>query len=731
MGSTLAAACREATGGNAFLVTELVEGLRRDARRPTEISPAAVRELASGRVATALLLRVGHLDPRAPALARAVAVLGGGASLPRVAGLADLEVAQAARLVRALYDANVLVPGAPLRFVHPLVRASVYEDIPPAERALLHRKAADLLAGEQADPEAIALQLLLTEPSGDQRVVATLSAAAQAAVARGAPEVASHYLRRALAEPPSTGARPSVQLELGSTAARAGEPDGLACLREAFKVAQSPTARAASGFELGKVLLLGARAVDEAVSVLESALAVAQDRELAERIEALLLLGATTTASARIRLAKRRQEARSRLEGQDEASRLLLAVVSIDVSVSDGTAREAAALAERALAGGVLIRELVESDLPMIFPPVWVLVHTGEVGRALQTLDEAAAACRARGSPLGLATVSAFEALAQLRAGDLASAEAAARTSLELAIDAIGNPIATATLVAVMAEQGQVKDARTLLRRLGGAYDPEVMPTQTMRESRARLSMGEGDPGRALDELLAVARWEESWQLCHGILPVAWRSAAALAYAALGQTDLARELAQEELMRARRFGAMRSIGVALCTLGRLQRGAAEIELLGEAVSVLGGAEDRLEHARALFHLGAALRRAGHRTEACEQLARAMDVAHRCRATVLSGHAHDELVLAGARPRRLARSGIDALTSSERRIAGMAAEGMTNKEIAQALFLTQRTVEMHLTSSYRKLGISSRRGLSQALSGGDTPADRRRSPASSS
>jgi DNA-binding CsgD family transcriptional regulator len=171
---------------------------------------------------------------------------------------------------------------------------------------------------------------------------------------------------------------------------------------------------------------------------------------------------------------------------------------------------------------------------------------------------------------------------------------------------------------------------------------------------------------------------------------------------------------------------MRYIGVALCTLGRLHKGAAEIELLSEAVSVLGGAEDRLEHARALFHLGAALRRAGHRSDACEQLALAMDVAHRCRATVISSQARDELVLAGARPRRLALSGVDSLTSSERRIAGMAAEGMTNKEIAQALFLTQRTVEMHLTSSYRKLGISSRRGLSEVLSESDT-ADGARSP----
>lgn len=710
----LSEACHAATGGNPFLLAELVQGLRGDARRPAEISPAVVRELASGRVA-ALLLRVGRLDPQAPALARAVAVLGGAASLSRSAALAGLETAQAAGLVRLLCDASLLAYDGSLGFVHPLVRTSVYEDIPRPERASLHRRAAELLAGENADPEVVALQLLLSEPAGDPGVVTTLRAAAQAALARGGPEVASSYLRRALAEPPAPRDHPGVLLELGSALVRAGEPDGVAHMREAFLRASSPTARAVSGFELGKALIFGARAVDESVYVLESALGGAQTKEQADRIEALLLLSGVTSASARARLTRRRLDARSRVEGFAEPSPLLLAAVSVDLAVSDGTACEAAEYAERALAGGALIRELVESDLPLVFPAVWVLVHTGRVGTALRSLDGVAAACRARGSPLGLATVLAFEAVAHRRTGDLVSAEAAARTSLELTIDAIGNPIATATLVAVLVDQGEIEEAGMLLGRLGDTFDQELMPSQTLRESRARLEAEKGDPRGALAELSEVARWEETWTDCNGIVPVPWRSAAALAHVALGHPDLARELAEEELARARLFGAARPIGVALSVLGSVLTGAEGIDLLGEAVSVLEEAEDRLEHARALFRLGAALRRAGHRADACGPLGRAMDLAHRCRASALTGRAHDELVLAGARPRRMALTGVNALTSSERRIAGMAAEGMSNKDIAQVLFITLRTVEMHLTSSYRKLGISSRRSLLQVLS----------------
>ena len=92
----------------------------------------------------------------------------------------------------------------------------------------------------------------------------------------------------------------------------------------------------------------------------------------------------------------------------------------------------------------------------------------------------------------------------------------------------------------------------------------------------------------------------------------------------------------------------------------------------------------------------------------------MDFAQRLGATALAERARAELVAAGVRPRRLAVSGIEALTASERRVAEMAANGSTNKEIAQALFVTLRTVEMHLTNAYRKLEISSRSDLSGAL-----------------
>ena len=193
-----------------------------------------------------------------------------------------------------------------------------------------------------------------------------------------------------------------------------------------------------------------------------------------------------------------------------------------------------------------------------------------------------------------------------------------------------------------------------------------------------------------------------------------WRSYAALAAARLGEPDRARELIEEELEIARRFGAPEPIGEALRVRALLAPSADMVELAREAVDVLAGSELRVAHARALIDLGAALRRGGHRRDAREPLREGLDLANRCGSVVETDRAMDELRATGARPRRPAVRGVDSLSAQERRVAAMAAEGLSNREIAEALFLTRRTVEMHLTGAYRKLDVSGRAELPAAL-----------------
>ena len=192
------------------------------------------------------------------------------------------------------------------------------------------------------------------------------------------------------------------------------------------------------------------------------------------------------------------------------------------------------------------------------------------------------------------------------------------------------------------------------------------------------------------------------------------RSPAALALLELAEREEARRLADEEVELARQWGAPRGLGKALRTAGLAEGGEAGLALLREAAEVLEDSPAVLERARALTELGAALRRSNRRADARDPLRRGLELAHSCGAKPLAERAHAELVATGARPRRLVLTGLDSLTPSERRVAAMAAEGMTNRDVAQALFVTPRTVEMHLSSVYRKLGISSRSQLPQAL-----------------
>jgi DNA-binding NarL/FixJ family response regulator len=221
--------------------------------------------------------------------------------------------------------------------------------------------------------------------------------------------------------------------------------------------------------------------------------------------------------------------------------------------------------------------------------------------------------------------------------------------------------------------------------------------------------------------LVAEGRFEEALEALadtqryhgHVRLPTSmwFRSTAAQALDRLGRHDEAIALAEEELADARRWGAPGTVGPALRVLGLLR---GDLALLEEAVAVLEGSHARLELAKALADLGAALRRERRPSDAREPLRRALELADACSADGLVEHVRSELYAAGARPRTAALGGVDALTASERRVAGFAAEGQSNRDIAQALFVTPKTVEVHLSNAYRKLGIRSRRELAGAL-----------------
>ena len=250
-------ACHAVTGGNPFLLGALLTQLVADAVVPDDEAATRLGAFGSEQVARVVERQVARLPDGAGSLARAVAVLGSSAPLRHAAGLARLELAEAARAADALRAAGLLADGPGLTLAHPLIAGTLYTSLPAGERALQHADAAALLASERADPERIGLHLLRTEPARDATTVAMLRDAARRAGARGAPQSAATYLRRAVAEPPPDAADDAdVRLELGLALAAFMHPDvyELDLLHEAVAVAATPVQR-------GEIALSGARAL--------------------------------------------------------------------------------------------------------------------------------------------------------------------------------------------------------------------------------------------------------------------------------------------------------------------------------------------------------------------------------------------------------------------------------------------------------------------------------------
>jgi DNA-binding CsgD family transcriptional regulator len=232
------------------------------------------------------------------------------------------------------------------------------------------------------------------------------------------------------------------------------------------------------------------------------------------------------------------------------------------------------------------------------------------------------------------------------------------------------------------------------------------------RQVRGRLRVAGGDRGRGVDDLRGAGAALDAIAM-HNPNVHGWRSELALAIGPEDRSE-AVDLVRAELEAARRAGSPRAIGIALRASGLLERGEDAIAQLDEAVTVLGHSPARLEHARALIDLGAALRRGNARSAAREPLRLGLELASRCDAGPLAERARRELLACGGRPRRTMITGRDALTPSEQRIAEYAARGDSNRDIAQALFITPKTVENHLGRIYKKLAINSRDQLSRTL-----------------
>ena len=388
--------------------------------------------------------------------------------------------------------------------------------------------------------------------------------------------------------------------------------------------------------------------------------------------------------------------------------------MSIDAALRGEPRERTLELASGALARGALLDDDTADGIAY-----YLAAAALTISEHLQMAEAALAAAvddaRSRRSALGLATASHFSAYAIMRRGRVAAAAAAARDALAGQRYGWGLAVgsARALLAECLIEGGDLQGAEQQIELAGELDSEDALSRLSYLAGRGRVHLLRQRPDEALADFIA----------CGGILGAAgatnpsvlpWRSGAARALWVLGDHDEARLLADEELSLARDFGAPGPIGRALRTLAGMEEGPRTVELLEEAVACLEHSPTALERARALVELGSALRRVRRPRDAREPLRRGLDLAQRCGAAELARRAMREVTAAGARPRRTALHGLEALTPRELQTAGLAAEGLSNREIADALYVTLKTVEWHLKHTYGKLGISSRAELAQAL-----------------
>lgn len=706
--------CCRATAGNPFLLAELMRALAPEEMDRDDEGIDRLGELAAAGVSRSILTRLARLGEHSVGVARAVAVLEPNAELRLVAGLTGLSQDEAREGGERLIAARLLGDASSLSFVHPLVRAAVLTEISRPARAAVHGRAARLLDEDGFETDTVAAHLLLAEPAGDEWVAGVLRGAASAALARGAPDAAVRYLRRALREPPPKEDRLSVSRELGVALLRANDAEGLEILGTVRAAIDDPALRAELAIELANSIGLR-KGCEEAAALLEESLAELGDRsgELGLLLRGWLLMQVVWGLE---RIPDALPSEGEELPTNTTAGRLVLQLAAVLTGLGLGSVERGRELGEAIMADPAALM----GDALQGLPPAGCLMALMFADRSDligDLADLSIEASRRRGVLPGVAGGYGLRALFRFCDGNLRAAQADVEVALDLGrrFD-FAPPLAIWSAVAVrtLVEGGDFAAAEALLTDLwAGRERLSGNPAACLLCARGQLRYATGRYAEARHDFLAAGE-RVKWLSYPNPELYPWRQGLALCESALGNHGEARRLAGEAVEVARKADGQRGVGISLYVQGAVADGDEQLGLLREATEVLAGTRARLQHAHALVELGSALRRANRRREAREPLREGLDLAHRCGAEPLEERARTELQAAGARPRKALRSGVDALTPSELRVAQMAAGGMTNREIAQSLTVTPKTVETHMRHVFQKLDVGRRTELAAAL-----------------
>lgn len=705
--------CLDETGGNPLLLRRMLGEL---ARTRTGDEPLSLSSLAGSGRAVLATSTLDRLSAPTRAVAMAVAVLGDD-DPDLLAKLAEVPGAVVSAALETLQAHEILLDGT-REFVHELVRAAILDAGGAGESARWRRRAARLLSDAGRPAEEVAGHLLLLPELDERWMAGIMREAAKSATGRGAPGTAARYLKRALAFDPSDV---GLLLELAAALAPAEPFAAFDLLERARGLAGDVRERARIAVRLGMVALAVQRA-PEAVVVLRDVAAeldarLGEPRSVADAglrtlVESMALItGLDEKSTVPAALARVREQPTP--AGDDPAECQLLGMRAAARALEGDSAATAVAEATRALRvdpvglggwaalGAGLALQLADELKPAQDALSRLIEHASGVGDAWTY-------CLAQ----------CTRAMFWHWAGDLTEAGADAQVSYDLAHQESWGETTTMPRIAlatVLAPRGDAARAEELLDGITRPrLDRFALEYHWYLMARAQARAALGDPAGALDHLRRCGESLSGAGMANPVFAPWWLEGACL-LAELGRVSEGRELAEHGQALAERWGTPRAMGMGLLAAGVTTPGAEGVDLLTEAVRTFEGGPGLREHQRAEYSLGRALLARDDRKGAREHLRRAVDGCTRTGDWLLLEAARTALLAAGGRPGPQGGSALDTLTGSERRVAELAAAGDGNRAIAEALFVTVRTVEMHLTSVYKKLNVGGRADLAAVLS----------------
>ncbi len=714
------AAMHAACGGNPFLTGALLDELVNAGHNVGLPATAdAITGLGPATISRAMLSRVPEPSLR---LAGAVAVLGLHAG-PWLAGqVAQLDPDELSASVDALVRANVFVGGVDgLTFVHPVIREATLAALGPLQEAALHGRAVTALHAQHAPARQLGPHLLMA-PVGTLPMAADiLVEAASESAAAGDHEVAIACLERALTERPGDLA---IRERLGRNLLRFSRSDeARPHLQAAADAAEDVRHRAELIAAIAMTTSLEdspSAAVAELVTVLEEWPPVSEEPARLVLEARLGMLRSFLPAQRRVAADHLKQFVG--LAGRTPEERVLLALLGQRGRYHSDPHQEVAEYARRALAGGALFDDATRgSGLVSWVLAMMSLISADGMTEGQAEFDRARLRVTRGGSPVDYAMVLNASMLLAWRRGDVTATETEAESILAAVRDEPFGPEvisirATATNFACFTalERRDLDSAIRLLREFdesrGGV---NVVPTVWLYEVRARVALAADDAHGALRQLKTLKA--ELDELNADPAPLAWRLAAAIAWSRTGETERAEQALAEHVELCQRWGSPTDLGAALRVAARFEPDPeVRSDRLAEAVAVLATAHDRLEYAKSLTDQAETWRALGRRTEARAGLNAAGEIVEACGSPAVRDRIASALEAIGDRPRRSIALGAESLTASERRVASLAVEGRSNRDIAQELFVSPKTVENHLGRVYTKLGIGNRRELAGAL-----------------